>query len=401
MKIKTETPDDKTTLIRCGHAVVRIIKLPRGKYTNWRLNWTVGRKLYRRAFSDETRALSEGERVVRSLATADGAMTSLSGEDISYFNECKSRLGTTPMHIAVDFFLKFHEHTTKNPKTFTEVWEMFYGKRQEKKLSQRYYQTLRCHGKYWNSEIGSRFIDTISHDEYLKSLSDSKYGDRTKHNLLGTLTTVLRFARKQRFVSDDKPEIEADFADVPMTTPEIYTVEELKKLFIVAPKYYLPYIAIMAFAGTRRSEASHRLLHASDVLFEDRMIRLCPEITKDRAGRTLDITPNLEEWLLEFMLSEGPIFPYHKVKSIPSELLNKVGLTTKDNALRHSFCSYHLALKRNAAETAELAGNSPTMLRKHYKATVSSSAAREWFSITPDVVRAYAKEKNLDGLITW
>ena len=65
MKIKTETPDEKTTLIRCGHAIVRIIKLPRGKYTNWRLNWTVGRKLYRRAFSDETRALSEAEHARR------------------------------------------------------------------------------------------------------------------------------------------------------------------------------------------------------------------------------------------------------------------------------------------------------------------------------------------------
>jgi hypothetical protein len=41
------------------------------------------------------------------------------------------------------------------------------------------------------------------------------------------------------------------------------------------------------------------------------------------------------------------------------------------------------------------------MLNEHYKALVSRIAAEDWFSITPEKVRCFAKEKSLDGLITW
>jgi hypothetical protein len=41
------------------------------------------------------------------------------------------------------------------------------------------------------------------------------------------------------------------------------------------------------------------------------------------------------------------------------------------------------------------------MLRDHYKALVTKAAAEEWFNITPDSVREYAKEKGLAELITW
>jgi hypothetical protein len=45
--------------------------------------------------------------------------------------------------------------------------------------------------------------------------------------------------------------------------------------------------------------------------------------------------------------------------------------------------------------TADLAGNSPKMLREHYRALVSRAAAEEWFGITPDTVRKFALEKGI------
>ena len=35
------------------------------------------------------------------------------------------------------------------------------------------------------------------------------------------------------------------------------------------------------------------------------------------------------------------------------------------------------------------------MLKKHYKALVSTVAAEQWFNITPDVVRQFAKKKGI------
>ena len=47
----------------------------------------------------------------------------------------------------------------------------------------------------------------------------------------------------------------------------------------------------------------------------------------------------------------------------------------KQNALRHSFISYHLAEFKNANLTAELAGNSANECRRSYKALVTPKAA--------------------------
>jgi hypothetical protein len=55
----------------------------------------------------------------------------------------------------------------------------------------------------------------------------------------------------------------------------------------------------------------------------------------------------------------------------------------KDNALRHSFISYRLAEIQNAAQVALEAGNSPSMVFKHYRELVKPETAKAWFAIAP------------------
>lgn len=399
MKITTQNPDEKTTLLCCGHVNVRVQKLERGRYTTFRITWKVGRKTYSRAYNSEVAALAEAERVIAHLSTCNGTATSLRGEDVAYLSECKQRLGKIPMHAAVEFYLKFHEKTDQSPQTFSEVWDVFYKKAEERQLSSRYYQTLRHHRNVWEPKFGKRFIDTIAPEEYLNFLRGLKYQPRSKHNLFGSLKALLRYARKQRFISQDKVEVEADFPAVGEETPEFYTPRELLAIFTATDKRLLAYTALMAFGGARRSEASSKKLTRSRFLFEEKMIRLDAEVTKTRTGRALDITPNLEVWLKEFAPEVGPVVATHRIRPPDAITLKALGAETKDNALRHSFCSYHLAMHRNSALTAEVAGNSPMMLAKHYKALVSRVAAEEWFAITPDTVRKFAAEKGI--LLEW
>jgi hypothetical protein len=408
MKIQTEKPDAKTTILKCGHAIVRISKLDRGPYTTHRLAWKVGKKTFRRSYNSEASALAEADRIVRHLATCDGSVTALSGQDVSYFNECKERLGSTPMHVAVEFYLKFHERT--NPQTFSEVWNLWYAKAEERQLSSRYYQTLRNHRNAWEPEFGKRFIDTIAPEEYLAFLSKSKYSPKSMRNLFGTLSSLLRWAAKknQRFISKDKTEMETNFPSEKEVTPEFYTPDELCAIFAATEPRFLAYTALMAFGGTRRSEASSRKLTRKNILFAERMIRLGPEITKTGTGRALNIPDNLQVWLDRFAPEKGPIAKIIKITPPDEAVLKLCGVEdssggcakkkpkfTKDNALRHSFCSYHIALHRNSELTSEVAGNSVDMLKKHYKALVSTVAAEQWFNITPDVVRQFAKKKGI------
>ena len=244
---------------------------------------------------------------------------------------------------------------------------------------------------------GKRFIDTIAPEEYLAFLSRSKYSPKSKRNLFGTLSSLLRWAAKknQRYISKDKTEMEPNFPSEKEVTVEFYTPDELCAIFAATEHRLLAYTALMAFGGTRSSEASHRKLTRHNILPAERMIRLGPEITKTGTGRALNIPDNLQVWLDRFAPEKGPISKTVKINPPDKDVLKLCGVETKDNALRHSFCSYHIALHRNSELTAEVAGNSPAMLRKHYKALVSTVAAEQWFNITPDVVRQFAKKKGI------
>ncbi len=55
----------------------------------------------------------------------------------------------------------------------------------------------------------------------------------------------------------------------------------------------------------------------------------------------------------------------------------------RQNALRHSFISYRVALTGDVARTALEAGNSPKMIFRHYREVVTEEDAKAWFAITP------------------
>ena len=59
-------------------------------------------------------------------------------------------------------------------------------------------------------------------------------------------------------------------------------------------------------------------------------------------------------------------------------------MTLVHNGLRHSFCSYRLAITKSAAQVSLEAGNSPKMLFENYRELVTEKAAKEYFGILPE-----------------
>jgi len=54
------------------------------------------------------------------------------------------------------------------------------------------------------------------------------------------------------------------------------------------------------------------------------------------------------------------------------------------NGLRHSFCSYRLAVTKSAAQVVLEAGNSPKMLFENYRELVTEKDALAYFGILPN-----------------
>lgn len=410
-----ENPTENTQVMKFRGHKVRIMAFKTGKYTTRRLTWKVGRQTFRRAYNgdDPTKALAEAERILQNLCAAEGAITSVRSEDVIYLRECQQKLGKTPLHEAVDFYLAFHNRAAAiAPKTFGEIAEeVFDLKFSEKKqvlgrtpTGDRYLQTLRNHIKTLNTELEKTKINVISEFDVNKLLRETwadKYGLITRRNLLGTLSLILRYAKRKGYVANV---VTKDIA-LPrpkLKTPDIFTPEELMKTFIAFKKEAIPYLAIMAFGGGRRSEILKST--GDQINLEDGKIFIPPEIAKKNAGRALRIQANLDLWLSEFKVPAGQIVDSdkfiapHKYK----ESLGALGVTWKHNVLRHSFCTYYMELTDSAEMVSRQAGNSQTMLDRHYVASfVSKKMAEEWFSITPQKVRSYARANGFDNLISW
>ena len=67
-----------------------------------------------------------------------------------------------------------------------------------------------------------------------------------------------------------------------------------------------------------------------------------------------------------------------------SAMFDTAGVPHPKNVLRHSFCSYHVALHKNASTTAVLLQHTnQSTLYRHYKGRASIKDAEEYFKILP------------------
>lgn len=390
--------------IACGSASVRISTAKNGKYFQHVLRWTVGSRSFKRVFSDRKKAIAEGERIARNLASADGERTTVSTDDIVYYRECAKKVRPYSLHQAVDFFLKFHSVKTTN-SSIAEIADAHVADINSRKddLSERYPESVKYETDVWKRWAGGTPIQSMTAARIKELLDASGFSKTTKRNLIRRFHAMENFAMKKGLLSrEHRSLVENISLPKEHKAPEIFTPDELMRLFIILDKREISYVATMAFGGPRRAEFE-RMTH-DHLTFDEDQARIDESIAKTKSRRTLDLEDNLKEWLaLADLRKEGKLLTKKEVARISGdkERLKKVGLVWKNNGLRHSFCSYHLARGKDAAKTSLLAGNSPDMIFTHYNAVVSTKAAEEWFNISPISVREYAEKQGLTHLIHW
>lgn len=396
----------KKAEIVCGSASVRLTTTKNGKYFQHILRWTIGSRSFRRVFADRKKAIAEGERIARNLASADGERTTVSTDDLVYFRECAKKLRPHSMHEAVDFFLKFHVNKS-GAESVAEIADAYVADVSSRKdeLSKRYPKTVKYEVDIWKRWVGTSPIQSLTAERVREVLKLSGFSKTSKRNLVRRFQAIENFAKRKGHLTEGYRSLVAEIS-IPkeLKPPLVFTPEELMRLLIVLDKRDLAYVTTMAFGASRRSE--YEQMTKAHLDFEDDQARIDETIAKGKSRRTLDKIDTLKLWLAladADIPEAGSLISKKAVERVSGNKarLKQVGLVWKNNALRHSFCSYHLAKHRDATETSLLAGNSPAIIFSNYNAVVSKKAAIEWFNITPDVVRAYAFEKRLTHLITW
>jgi integrase len=148
----------------------------------------------------------------------------------------------------------------------------------------------------------------------------------------------------------------------------------------------VPFFALCLFAGIRPCLRTGEILRLlpTHVRLDTGVIHIEPEVSKVKEKRTVAIQPNLAAWLRAYPLKNYPII-IPNLQHYRAHVAKRFGLT--HDVMRHTFISMHVAKFRSIGEASLQAGNSESIIRKHYLDLKTPAEAEQFFSILP-------KEKN-------
>ena len=238
------------------------------------------------------------------------------------------------------------------------------------------------------------------------------------NSLRNELCIFFSYCTKMKFI-DDNPVTRTDkFKYIPKE-PEILTPAQCRELLKHCPDEILCALVVQMFCGLRAAEASR--LHYKAIYVKHKVIFLNAEIVKTTSRRPVQMNDTAAAWLMPYQDREGPVMPANyrdlfdivRVKSgfrasrkkrknvaLQAALAEAKAQKRKlipwpKNALRRTAISYTLALNEDLSKTARSAGNSPTVITKHYDALAFPDEAAEFFNILPEQAQTAAEKAKI------
>jgi integrase len=296
--------------------------------------------------------------------------------------ECSEKLYAfnKTLRDATNFYV-VHLRTISGSRKTSEVVSELLKARAGDGLSARYLADLRVRLARFNDVFGEKMIAAITPSEidtWLRSLDLSSV---TRNTFRRRLAVLFSFAARRGYLAVN-PIDNVDRAKEYSGEIEILTVTETTRLLECASFETLPYWAIGAFAGLRRAEIER--LEWSEIDFDGGFIEVKAAKAKTASRRLVPIQHNLRTWLEPYRIHGGYVCPQNLQKKINDDRDHaRLRLNWPQNALRHSFGSYHLACFNDAARLALEMGNSPAMIFKHYRQLVKPKQAERYWKIAP------------------
>jgi integrase len=250
-------------------------------------------------------------------------------------------------------------------------------------LSKRYLETLRSHLRRFAAVVDTA-IDSVSIGQIETWLRSQDVGPRARNNMRASVITLFRFARKQGYLARGTP----TEADEVSRAKEIggkigvLTPAALETVLSKAPDHVRLFVLFGAFTGMRSSEILR--LDWADVNMQRRFITVAPQKAKTATRRLVPIFPNLFSWLHRYANATGTLFGSRRDAANAIAFAKSCGVEWPNNALRHSYATYRLAITADAPRVALEMGNSPQKLITNYRELAGVEEAEGWFNISPE-----------------
>jgi integrase len=248
--------------------------------------------------------------------------------------------------------------------------------------SARHAESMRETLRKFESRFGSANVAILSAAEIKIWLAEMDLAIKTRNRHLGYVQNIFNIAEGWGLIPKNPLDGVEPFNDPGKRgrRVSVLTPEQLHRFLNDLRPEFVPFFAICAFTGLRRAEVEQ--LDWSEIKLERKLIDLPFSKSKNGKRKLIEIADNLFKILKSYARPEGAVLPPKPgLQIIMNEAADKANIIPwPQNVLRHSFCSYAVALK-GLTWTALQADHSERMLRDHYWEVVEKESAAEYWSI--------------------
>jgi integrase len=250
--------------------------------------------------------------------------------------------------------------------------------------SERHAESMRETLRKFESRFGVVNVALLTANEIKNWLSELDLAVKTRNRHLGYVQNIFNIAKSWGLLPTNPLDEVTLFNDPARRGRQVsvLTPEQLKKFLMALRPAFVRFFAISAFTGLRRAEIEQ--LDWSEIKLSRKLIDLPFVKSKNGKRKLIEISDNLAKILAPHVKPEGSVLPPKPgLQIIMTEAAEKANISPwPQNVLRHSFCSYGVAMK-GLTWTAGQADHSERMLKEHYWEVVDRETAEKYWGIYP------------------
>lgn len=379
----------KPITVKEGSAVVKIYHTPvvsKGrKYPAYTVRYYADGKPQQKKFGaleGKDGARQHAEDAARRIN--DGSIRTLlmtERQRMEYFDAIDALKGV-PLAKAVSFYLS-RSPEAFSAKTTRKVYDELLVAKKQDGLSESWLRDLRLR----LLRFVERFPEPLPElsgaevDAWLRGLNLSV---RSRNNFRCAISTLVSFAKAKRYLPKSFDELDnIAVLKSPRESIAIFTPVEMRLMLGRATNQELPFLVLGGFAGIRTAEITR--LKWENIGKE--FIEVSADKAKTAQRRLVPLLEVAASWLKRVRKPSGRVWPY-SVPFLRQNIIDRLcgeELEWKQNALRHSFISYRLAVLQNTGKVALECGTSEKKIFSNYRELITPEQAEEWFSLFPKI----------------
>lgn len=335
----------------------------------------------------KTKSARDGfHRSLLDTAAREGfALFDISAADAGIMRQCIEKLGSSEAVLAA--VLDYERRHVAKPIDMTAAIKEHLDEAYNQGRDENYLRASRnILRRFAHTHTGK--VNSITKADAVKWIHSLRFAPVTIKNHVTRMKVFYNWAIERGYAAEN-PFNKLPLPDVIEKEPEFLTVNQMSELLQTAKAHYpdaVAYFALNGFAGLRSSACAR--IGLADIDFKQRGILIRATNAKNKRRVYLDgYEPNLWAWLdwAKDNAPEGFELSKRLWDRRRGQVQELAGVKMPHNALRHSFCTYHVALHGDAGKTATLLthrGN-VSILYDHYKGNASRNEAQQFFNILP------------------